>query len=216
MKIHSSHSMKFLNDLTKIENIEWNLFLIKSNVWIFVSVVSGTWQNIDSPIAEDTQMFGSKNGKEPAEIRKKVTVGKRSRSSVWRNLGKRCSRLGHQNRAMKRLFYSFLGKCQHRSSLAINRRFLGLCERMGMWRQRLSKLRYQHKSKQLAIWGCWRFSTWLKPCPWANRMSRRQWMDRGCAWCSMGMSFWNRSTVLPQEGFFSGHRTSFCSLFAII
>lgn len=51
-------------------------FLIKSNVWIFVSVVSGTWQNIDSPVAEDTQMFGSEEGKEPTEIREKSYSGK--------------------------------------------------------------------------------------------------------------------------------------------
>lgn len=61
--------------LKYIEWIIWNCW-IKSNIAIFVGVVASTWHDINSPIAENTEMISSENGEEPSFIIIKIYCGK--------------------------------------------------------------------------------------------------------------------------------------------
>jgi len=144
-----------------------------------------------------------------------ITLGRISRSTAWKILGMKCSKLEHWTITTKQPFCNFLGRCPHRSSSATDQPFISQYGRMDKWRYTPCKLRHLRRTKLSAILGCLRLWKRSRSCPSASQMNNRQWMDPWCVSRRRGMSFWRRSKGPIRGEFFSMHQTSFCNPFAV-
>lgn len=63
ININIKKKAQSINDKSKIV-----IFYLKSNIAIFVSIVSGAWHNVGSPVTEHTEMLSCNKSEEPPKI----------------------------------------------------------------------------------------------------------------------------------------------------